>query len=57
MRNIKFIDLIYYSIDLIFDIKSVYQSVKKYIFKKKEFATRIFLKMEKTKIIIKITND
>lgn len=57
MRDVIFINLIYYSIDLITNIKSIYYSIKRYTPKKRDFAIKIFSKMKKINIIMRIIND
>ena len=57
MRNIKFIDLIYHFIDLITNIKSIYQSIKRYISKEREFAIKIFSEIKEIRIIMRIIGD
>ena len=49
MKDIKFINLIHYFINLIVDIRSIYQSIKRYIFKKKKLRYQDFFKDEKNR--------
>lgn len=57
MRDIKPTDLIHHSINLTADAKPVYQSVKRYSPKEREFAARIFLEMEDAGIIVKAASN
>ena len=57
MRDIKPTDLLYYVIDLKLQINSVKSKVSRYTLKEREFAAKIFLKIEEAGIVIQGTSE
>ena len=57
LRDIEPTDLVHHSIDLVDDAKPVYQTIKRYTPKEKEFAARIFPEMEEAGIIMRAASD
>lgn len=57
MRDIKPTDLVHHSIDLTPDAKPVYQSIKRYTPKERDFAAKIFPEMEEAGIITRAASD
>ena len=57
IRKIKSIDLIEYLINLTYNTKSIYISIKIYILKKKKFIVKIFFNIKKVEIIIRIASN